>query len=173
MSTELVLFAPLEEGPPLLKLSKLTDYGLLATVYLAKHVHQTVSAREVSEFCHLPLPVVSKVLKMLHEANIIESYRGAGGGYSLEADPESITLARLIAAFEGPWDLVECETLDDDGAATCGIRHACPSRSFMFGINRAIKDSFEEVSLADLVRGGRPKIVLPSHDERSNAVKAV
>jgi DNA-binding IscR family transcriptional regulator len=67
-----------------------------------------------------------------------------------------VTLGHLIEALEGPWDLVECETFDDDGHATCAIRVACPSRRFMFGINRAIKGAFEQVTLGDLVRGGMP-----------------
>ncbi len=156
----------------MLKISKLTDYGLLASVYLARRQGETVSAREVSEFCHLPLPVVSKVLKMLQEGGIVHSYRGAGGGYCLEADPESITLASLLEVLEGPWALVECEEVDDDGQAVCGIRQGCPSRTFMFGINRTIKNAFDMVTLGDLLRGGRPKFqVAPL--ERDGATASV
>ena len=156
----------------MLKISKLTDYGLLASVYLARKQGETVSAREVSEFCHLPLPVVSKVLKMLQEGGIIQSYRGAGGGYALEDDPESSSLASLIEVLEGPWELVECETVDDDGHAVCGIRQGCPSRSFMFGINRTIKNAFDMVTLGDLLRGGRPKFEVAPLD-RDDAVSPV
>jgi len=143
----------------MLKISKLTDYGLLASIYLARHRGEKVSAREVAEFCHLPIPAISKVLKMLLEGGVITSFRGSGGGYSLENDPEAITLAKLIEVLEGPWDLVECEVFDDAGHAVCGIRQACPSRSFMFGINRVIKHAFEQVTLSDLVRGGQPSLV--------------
>ena len=62
--------------------------------------------------------------------------------------------------LEGPWDLVECETRDADGHALCSIRRACPSRSFMFGINRAIKGAFEQVTLGDLARGAMPMPIL-------------
>ena len=138
----------------MLKISRLTDYGLLAAVYLARHAGQVTSAREIAEFYHLPLPVVTKVLKTLHHAALISSHRGAGGGYTFNGDPDIVTLGNLIEAFEGPWDLTECETFDDQGDATCAIRVVCPSRRFMFGINRAIKDAFEQVTLADLARGG-------------------
>jgi Rrf2 family protein len=155
----------------MLKISKLTDYGLLATVFLAKKQGESASSREVSEFCHLPLPVVSKVLKRLHEGGIIQSYRGAGGGYALEAEPESISLAELIEVFEGPWELVECESYDDEGHAVCGIRQGCPSRSFMFGINRTIKNAFEMVTLGDLMRGGRPQFkVAPADQEPAESM---
>ena len=58
--------------------------------------------------------------------------------------------------LEGPWDLVECEIPDMTGHAMCAIRVACPSRRFMFGINRAIKGAFETVTLGDLARGANP-----------------
>lgn len=138
----------------MLKISRLTDYGLLAAVYLARHAGQVTSAREIAEFYHLPLPVVTKVLKTLHHAALISSHRGVGGGYTFNGDPEMVTLGNLIEAFEGPWDLTECETLDDHGDATCAIRIACPSRRYMSGINRAIKGAFEQVTLADLARDG-------------------
>jgi Rrf2 family protein len=144
----------------MLKISKLTDYGLLATVYLARKQGEIVAAREVADFYHLPLPMITKVLKALHIGGVISSHRGVGGGYSFEHDPETVTLGQLIDALEGPWDLVDCETTDDHGQHTCAIRVACPSRRFMFGINRAIKGAFEQVSLGDLVRGGMPLPVI-------------
>jgi Rrf2 family protein len=144
----------------MLKISKLTDYGLLASVYLARHAGEVAAAREIAEFYHLPLPVITKVLKALHTSGVIRSHRGVGGGYSFDRDAEAVTLGQLIEVFEGPWDLVECETLNDEGDATCAIRVACPSRRFMFGINQAVKGAFEQVTLGDLVRGGMPHPVI-------------
>jgi Rrf2 family protein len=148
----------------MLKISRLTDYGLLATVYLARHHGKVVAAREIAGFYHLPLPMVTKVLKALGASGVVQSHRGVGGGYSFEHDAERVTLGELIEVLEGPWDLVECETTDDLGHAVCGIRAACPSRRFMFGINRAIKGAFEQVTLADLARGVMP---LPIVDKRT------
>jgi Rrf2 family protein len=151
----------------MLKISKLTDYGLLASVYLARNHGEVVAAREIAEFYHLPVPMITKVLKALHHGGLISSHRGVGGGYSFEGDAESVTLGNLIDMLEGPWDLTECETFDDHGAATCAIRIACPSRRFMFGINRAIKGAFEQVTLGDLVRGGMPVPVIDKHSLRA------
>lgn len=148
----------------MLKISRLTDYGLLAAVYLARQTGKVTSAREIAEFYHLPLPAVTKVLKTLHHGGVIGSHRGVGGGYSFDGNAEVVTLGRLIEIFEGPWDLTECETFDDHGEATCAIRIACPSRRFMFGINRAIKGAFEQVTLDDLVRGGMPIPVIDKRD---------
>ncbi|HEX2835964.1 MAG TPA: Rrf2 family transcriptional regulator [Thermoanaerobaculia bacterium] len=144
----------------MLKISRLTDYGLLAAVYLARHRGEVAAAREIAEFYHLPVPAVTKVLKILHQGGLISSQRGVGGGYVFEGDADVVTLGHLIEALEGPWDLTECETYDDLGHATCAIRIACPSRRFMFGINRAIKGAFEQVTLADLARGSMPVPVI-------------
>ncbi|HSP13821.1 MAG TPA: Rrf2 family transcriptional regulator [Thermoanaerobaculia bacterium] len=150
----------------MLKISRLTDYGLLATVYLARKEGDVVAAREIAGFYHLPIPMITKVLKTLSHGGVVASHRGAGGGYSFDADPDSVTLGQLLEVLEGPWDLVECETFDDDGHALCSIRVACPSRRFMFGINRAIKDSFDRVTLRDLMRGDMPLV----HAARGEAV---
>lgn len=140
----------------MLKISKLTDYGLLASVYLARKHAEIVSAREIAQFYHLPVPMITKALKTLNQGGLIHSHRGVGGGYSFDGDAELVTLGQLIETFEGPWDLVACESRDDKGHATCAIRVACPSRRFMSGINLTIKGAFEQVTLGDLTRGASP-----------------
>jgi Rrf2 family protein len=148
----------------MLKISRVTDYGLLASVYLARKEGEVVSAREIAEFYHLPVPMITKVLKALHQGGVIHSQRGVAGGYFFDGDAEAVTLGQLLEVLEGPWDLVECESVDDEGHAVCSIRVACPSRRFMFGINRAVKNAFEQVTLGDLVRGGMP---VPVIDKKS------
>jgi len=154
----------------MLKISRLTDYGLLAAVYLARKWGEVVSAREIAAFYHLPLPMITKVLKTLHQGEVIGSHRGVGGGYSFDGDAESVTLGQLLDVLEGPWDLVECESIDEHGQAVCSIRVACPSRTFMFGINRTIKGAFEQVTLGDLSRGVMPLAVVP-REELAQMVK--
>ena len=149
----------------MLKISKLTDYGLLAVVYLARKQGEVVAAREVAAFYHLPLPMITKVLKTLQHGGVVSSHRGVGGGYSFDGDAEKVTLGQLVEVLEGPWDLVECETQNEQGEAVCSIRVACPSRRFMFGINQAVKGAFEQVTLGDLTRGVVPHVApaLPHH----------
>ena len=112
----------------MLKISRLTDYGLLATIYLARKHGETVAAREIAEFYHLPIPTITKVLKILQQGGMIESHRGVSGGYSFEGDAETLTLGQILELLEGPWDLVECETTDDKGHATCDRRRSSLSR---------------------------------------------
>ncbi|HSN67830.1 MAG TPA: Rrf2 family transcriptional regulator [Thermoanaerobaculia bacterium] len=155
----------------MLKISRLTDYGLLATVYLSRHAGQVVSAREIAEFYALPVPAVAKVLKMLQEGSVIRSQRGVAGGYVFEGDPDQVTLGELLEVLEGPWDLVECETFDHDGHAVCAIRTDCPSRSFMFGINRTIKSAFDRVTLRDLENGSLTPVRDAEATQEADAVR--
>ena len=131
-----------------------------------------VSAREIAGFYNLPIPTITKVLKTLHQGGLVQSHRGVAGGYSFDTDPETVTLGQMLELLEGPWDLVECETTDDNGHALCSIRSGCPSRRFMFGINLAIKGAFEQITLGDLTRGSVPmplidKSALPTGTSRT------
>lgn len=153
----------------MLKISRLTDYGLLASVYLARKHGEVIAAREIADFYHLPLPMLTKVLKTLHAGGFIHSHRGAGGGYSFDGDAEEVTLGQLLETLEGPWDLVECESEDERGRAVCSIRVACPSRRFMSGINHAIKGAFDQITLGDLVRGAMPSPILDRRDVLASA----
>src|SRR5260221_2752240 len=87
----------------MLKISKLTDYGLLASVYLARKHGEVVSARDIAAFYQLPLPMITKVLKTLHQGGVIESQRGVSGGYAFTRDHETITLPHPIARFDVAW----------------------------------------------------------------------
>ena len=151
----------------MLKISRATDYGLLATVYLARKHGEVIAAREIAAFYHLPLPMITKVLKALNHGGVVSSHRGVDGGYSFDADAEAVTLGDLLDVLEGPWDLVECESIDEGGQARCSIRVACPSRRFMSGINRAIKTAFDRVTLGDLMRGEMPVTVSVERSEAS------
>ena len=58
-------------------LSLFRERGQVA-VYLARHNGEVSSAREIAEFYHLPVPMITKVLKTLHQSELIDSQRGVG-----------------------------------------------------------------------------------------------
>ena len=66
--------------------------------------------------------MITKVLKTLHQGGVVGSHRGVGGGYSFDDDAEAVTLGQLLDVLEGPWDLVECETVDEQGVIAGGNR---------------------------------------------------
>ncbi|HVH88183.1 MAG TPA: Rrf2 family transcriptional regulator, partial [Terriglobales bacterium] len=93
----------------MIRLQKLTDYGLVLMTCVARHHEQSLhTARDLAVESHLPLPTVSKLLKQLLQGGLLVSHRGIKGGYSLARPPQAISIAEIVAALEGPIALTEC-----------------------------------------------------------------
>lgn len=132
----------------MIRMSKLADYGLvLMTQFLQQQGEGNVSARALSESTQLPLPMVSKVLKVLTRQGLLRSHRGANGGYSLSRGPELITVGEVVSAMEGPIAMTEC--LDTDGV--CRQEAVCPVRTNWERINYAVENVLHAISIQDMV----------------------
>jgi len=133
------------------RLSKITDYGVVLLSHLASRTadadpQSPHAAREVALEVDLPLPVVSKVLKLLARRGILESHRGSKGGYSLTRSPAEITVSEMVDALEGPVALTECNV----GPHLCEHEVGCPVRGPWQVINRVVQAALDRVTLADI-----------------------
>ncbi|MCK2182451.1 SUF system Fe-S cluster assembly regulator [Halomonas getboli] len=117
----------------MLKLSRLTDYAAVVMAQIARHPEQPHAAAELAEAVQVPRPTVSKTLKMLVRAGLLESRRGAQGGYSLARPASQITAGDIIAAIEGPVAMTECSQAEGD----CELVDTC-----------GVSDNWQRVSLA-------------------------
>jgi FeS assembly SUF system regulator len=108
----------------MLKLGKLADYGTMIVTVLAAEPARLYPAQELATRTHVAAPTVSKLLKLLTKAGLVESLRGAHGGYKLARSPDAITVADVIGAIDGPIGLTECSVHKGDCAveSTCGVR---------------------------------------------------
>ena len=132
----------------MLKLAKLTDYGIVLLSYMAHDPRETAqTARELADKSGLPLPTVSKVLKSLSRSGLLLSHRGKHGGYSLAREPRLISVADMLEALEGPLSLTECAT---DAAVACDIQPSCPVQSNWKVINRAVLEALSRVTLSEM-----------------------
>ena len=131
----------------MLRVTKLADYGIVILTYLAAHRENTYNARDIANLVNLPLPVVSKVLKLLGKSGLVASQRGIKGGYGLAHAPEKITVAAIIQAVEGPIAVTECNTNRD-----CDLQTGCPVRTNWHLINRTIQSALERISLAEMTQ---------------------
>lgn len=139
------------------RLSKITDYGILLLSSMASGEQDGRSAvihnaRELAEQVDLPLPVVSKILKCLAREGVLESHRGARGGYSLATNAEELSVAEMIAVLEGPVAMTECAA----SVGLCLHEESCSMRTPWQMINRVVKQALEDITLADLVRASDP-----------------
>src|SRR5574340_866886 len=133
----------------MLRVTKLADYGIVMLTHIANHSGVTHNARDISQEVRLPLPVASKVLKMLARQGILASQRGTKGGYGLARRPQEITVAQIIRALEGPIAVTECtDTVNGD----CGLETGCPVRTNWHRINQAIHEALEKITLAEMTQ---------------------
>jgi len=137
----------------MLRISKITDYGIVLLTELARAgPDETQAARELACEAQLPLPVVSKTLKALARHGLLLSHRGAKGGFSLALPPERIAVADVIDALEGPLALTECSV----AAGECSRETICGVREPWQYINGVIVQALRHVTLADLIAGPSP-----------------
>jgi len=129
-----------------LKISRLTDYGTMILVYLAPRRDGLCSASDVAAETKLALPTVQKVLKLLARSDLVESVRGADGGYRLAHTPEDISAADILDALEGPLAITECSA----DTSSCELEDSCTVGGAWQRINTAIRNALADVSLAEL-----------------------
>ena len=137
----------------MLRVTKLTDYATLVLTVLAAHPTLVLSAPELAERAGLETPTVSKLLKPLAQAGLVEGFRGANGGYRLARAPDAISLVEIVEAMEGPLALTEC-SIHEGG--NCGIQHSCHVRANWRHINDVVAAALRSVSLAQMLTPPAP-----------------
>jgi len=134
-----------------IRLSRLSDYGIVLMAFLAEQPAESQhSARGIAAATRLPPPVVSKILKALAREGLLLSQRGPHGGYALARRPESITVAEMITALEGPIGLTECTM----HPGQCVQEASCHVRKPWQQINHIVRSALAGVTLAELASQG-------------------
>jgi FeS assembly SUF system regulator len=132
----------------MIRLNKLTDYAIVVMTTMAAPSGARLSTAQLAERTGVPLPTISKLLKILTPAGLMVSQRGAAGGYVLSRAPEEITIADIITALDGPIALTSCV---EGGEESCNVENLCPMRGGWNKLNRAIRGALESVTLADMM----------------------
>jgi FeS assembly SUF system regulator len=134
----------------MVKLGKLTDYGLVLMTCIARTETSMPqrTARDLASESRLPLSTVSKLLKELLQSGLLVSHRGTKGGYMLAKEPHHISLVEIISAIEGPMALTECST----EISLCNLELSCPIKSNQRIINHAVLGVLEKITLSDLIQ---------------------
>jgi FeS assembly SUF system regulator len=152
----------------MIRFAKLTDYGILLMCQMARRgQNQWHTARDLAVACHLPLPTVSKLLKILLHEGLLSSQRGIKGGYTLSRDPALVSIVEIISAFEGPFALTECSM---DTAGVCELESSCQIRDNQRMISQVIRGALERVTLFDL---SQPMRLTSIRDSRGNLVPLI
>ena len=131
----------------MIKLSKLTDYAVVILAQMTQEKGALLSASTLSGRTGLPEPTVSKILKSLGKSGIIDSVRGASGGYRIDKTAENVPVAAIIAAMEGPIALTACV---ENSEEICALQGICAMNGRWNPVNKALRSALDNVTLADM-----------------------
>ncbi|MGE0440989.1 MAG: Rrf2 family transcriptional regulator [Gemmatimonadales bacterium] len=137
-----------------MRITTWTEYSLIISLHLARRGARDgspVAARELAETERLPADYVEQILLRLRRAGVVESVRGAKGGYFLARDPRQITVRDIMTASEHQTFEMNCDTHPVD-ADRCSPASGCAIRPVWQALQARIDDFLGSVSLTDLLR---------------------
>ena len=133
------------------------EYGVRLLVELGRQRgDEPVSLKAISEAEGLPLAYLERIVALLRKAGLVESTRGAHGGYRLTRDPEEIRMDEAVLALEGAVAPMTC-FVDDTGSGRilCSHEadrgHGCATKLLWMRVQGGVIDALARTTLADLV----------------------
>ena len=131
-----------------MKLSTRGRYGIHAMYDLACNYNEGPQPiKAIAERQKIPEAYLEQLIAALKREKLVNSVRGAQGGYSLARSPEEITVGDVLRTLEGGLNLVDC-LLEED---TCGKSCACPSRIVWMKIRDGLNAVVDGITLQDMI----------------------
>lgn len=131
-----------------MKLSTRGRYGLMAMYHLAENYGKgPLSVNYIAEAEGLSVAYLEQLFSRLKKRKLVESIRGAQGGYVLAAPPEEIAIADVIAALEGEMAFSCCS---GDDYISCDRGEACSAKSILDRIQEEVDGVLKSMTLADM-----------------------
>jgi Rrf2 family protein len=147
-----------------MRITTWAEYGVICALHLARRTDEgPVTGRDVAAKEKLPGDYVEQILLRLRRAGIVQSTRGAKGGYALARPADEITVREIIAAAELVTFDLHCETHPLD-SERCSQACDCSIRPVWMMLQRRIDEVLDSVCLADLLEAEsdvRQKVGLP------------
>ncbi|MCX2728465.1 Rrf2 family transcriptional regulator [Thermomicrobium sp. 4228-Ro] len=129
-------------------LSRTSRYALLATIVLAQHPNEWMTARDLALATAIPANYLTKILHTMARARVLRSQRGREGGFRLARPPERVRLAEIVSLFEEPHFLSYCLL----GTETCPADRPCIAHDRWLAVVEAVARFLDETTLADIAR---------------------
>lgn len=126
-------------------LTRNTNYAVQSLIYLCNN-KEIVSAQELSENLHIPEAFLRRILRKLSKAEIINSFKGNGGGFIINKKPEDIYLHDIIILFQGPFLITDCKIKND----FCYYKSKCNFKNIFNNIEDYVISSLKEISFSSL-----------------------
>ncbi len=130
-----------------MKLSAKARYAVRILLDLAQHdARGPIRTADISERTGVTVRFIEQILKPLKKAGLVQSTRGAAGGYTLAEKPESINLARVIRTIEGGLSLTRC----CDTPGNCARVDTCRTHRAWVHVTQVMEAELAAISLRDL-----------------------
>jgi Rrf2 family cysteine metabolism transcriptional repressor len=129
-----------------MKLSTKGRYGLKAMYDLAVNRGAPVAIKTIAQRQGISEAYLEQLVASLRKAGLVESLRGAQGGYTLAREPRNISIGEILTALEGKLSVTDCV-----GDAGCGNVCSCPSRGVFQRIQKSIDSVVNTMTLEDMV----------------------
>jgi Rrf2 family protein len=139
---------PENQGAAMLRLSKRSEYGIMAMKYVAEMNNgERCSARAISEYFNISYDMIAKILQKLMRNGLVRSKKGKNGGYQLVRESRVISLGDIISAIEGRVFSSDC---DPEKGLSCDQKGLCNLENTIKRIRRDITNYFNGIYLNDL-----------------------
>ena len=143
----------------MLRVSTRGEYGVRLMVDLARH-YGDGGARSLTEISQaegleVKLQYLEQLVKCLREHHLVESTRGAHGGYRLARPPNQIRMGEVVRALEGQIAPMICAT-EGEAAVICDRLDGCSTKYLWARVRDAITDALDSMTLADLAAATAP-----------------
>jgi Rrf2 family protein len=136
-----------------MRVSAKADYALRAVAELAGARDAPLKRERISTAQDIPMDYLENILLELKHVGIVQSQRGAGGGFRLARPPEEISLADVIRAVDGPMANVRGSRPED-------VEYRGPAehlRDVWIAVRASLRELLEDTSVQDLVEGNLPE----------------
>ncbi|KAA3612829.1 MAG: Rrf2 family transcriptional regulator [Planctomycetota bacterium] len=132
----------------MLRLTRRSEYGLMALAYLARRHGTYCSVREIVANLGIPRRLLAEILKDLSHYQIVRAVRGPGGGYRLRKDPDQLSLAEIVTALEGTPFITDCANGGD-----CQMEPVCIINGGINQVAEQIQAVLESFTLEQIAKG--------------------
>lgn len=146
-----------------MKVSTRGEYGVRAMVALAHHYGVgPMSIAAVAKESSVPYAYLEQLIVPLRKAGLVESKRGAQGGYQLTRPPDEVKVGEVFRIMEGPVAPMECVS-EDVTEQTCPLIEGCETRPVWLKLRDSIAGVLDSMTLADLVAQGNARRAARDH----------
>ena len=125
-----------------------TDYAINALYYMAENRGKVYSVTELTEKLNIPKAFLRKILQVLNKKGLVKSFKGKGGGFKLNADPEEILLFEVMEIFQGKFKLNECIL----NKKACPGKRTCALKKKIDKVEEYVESELKAINLGSLMQ---------------------